>query len=299
MEPWIAITVAAAFFQNLRSALQQYLTDRLSAEGATYVRFLYALPFVALYVVLLNRVGGVPLPAPNAAFIVYDLVGGITQIGATFCLIRAFALGNFAVGTAYSKTDTLQAALFGVLLLGERISAMATVGMTVSLVGVFLMSASTKGSGVALRNWISEAAGVGLASGALFALSSVCYRGAALALPEAGFVMQAAYTQVWVTVFQSIAMGIYFAIYNRAEFVRVIRAWRVAWIIGASGMAASSAWFAAMAIQQAAYVRAVGQIELVFTFFVSLVMFRERIRPIDYAGVLLLVAGIVILLAKL
>lgn len=296
LETWIVITIAAAFFQNLRSALQQYLTTRLSVEGATFVRFLYALPFIVLYVVLLNRVGDVPLPKPSATFIAYGVVGGITQIAATFCLIRSFALGNFAVGTAYSKTDTLQAALFGVLLLGERVSLGASSGMVVSLVGVFLLSAPKRGSGAALRSWVSEAAGVGLASGALFALSSVCYRGAALALSDAGFVMQAAYTQVWVTAFQCIAMGAYFGIYDRPQLLRVLGAWRLAWVVGAAGMVASSAWFAAMAIQQAAYVRAVGQIELVFTFFVSLVLFRERIRGIDYAGVLLLVAGIVIVL---
>jgi drug/metabolite transporter (DMT)-like permease len=296
MELWIAITIGAAFFQNLRSALQRYLTDRLSAEGATYVRFLYAVPFVLLYVGLLNTVGHVPLPAPNASFIAFGIVGGATQIGATICLIRSFALGNFAVGTAFSKTDTLQAVLFGVVLLGEHVSLMAGAGILVSLVGVFLLSAPTRAGDAAVRTWLSPSAWIGLAAGALFALSSVCYRGAALALPDTGFVMRAAYTQIWVTLFQTIAMGAYLALYDRAELLRVFAAWRIAVIVGASGMLASAAWFAAMAIQQAAYVRAVGQIELVFTFFVSLVLFRERIRRIDYAGVLLLIGGIVILL---
>ena len=50
LELWIPITVAAAFFQNLRSALQKHLKGRLSTAGATYSRFCYAVPFAIAYV---------------------------------------------------------------------------------------------------------------------------------------------------------------------------------------------------------------------------------------------------------
>jgi hypothetical protein len=44
MELWIPITIAAAFLQNLRSALQKHIKGRLSTSGAAYARFLYAWP---------------------------------------------------------------------------------------------------------------------------------------------------------------------------------------------------------------------------------------------------------------
>ena len=47
-ELWIPVTIAAAFFQNLRSALQKHLKAKLSNAGATYVRFLYACPLAIL-----------------------------------------------------------------------------------------------------------------------------------------------------------------------------------------------------------------------------------------------------------
>ena len=53
MELWIPITIAAAFMQNLRSALQKYLKGRLSTGGATYSRFFYAVPFAWLYLAAL------------------------------------------------------------------------------------------------------------------------------------------------------------------------------------------------------------------------------------------------------
>ena len=40
---------------------------------------------------------------------------------------------------------------------------------------------------------------------------------------------------------------------------------------------------------------AVGQIELVFTFVASVVFFREKTKPVEVAGILLIVGGILIL----
>ena len=59
---------------------------------------------------------------------------------------------------------------------------------------------------------------------------------------------------------------------------------------------ASACWFTAMTIQNAAYVRALGQVELIFTFIVSAVFFRERATGLEIAGILLTVAGIICLL---
>ena len=51
-----------------------------------------------------------------------------------------------------------------------------------------------------------------------------------------------------------------------------------------------------MTIQNAAYVRALGQIELVFTFIASTLFFRERTTPIELLGIALVISGILILL---
>ena len=55
IEIWIPITIIAAFSQNLRSTFQKKLQRQLSNIGATYVRFVYGLPFVFIYFLLLNR----------------------------------------------------------------------------------------------------------------------------------------------------------------------------------------------------------------------------------------------------
>jgi drug/metabolite transporter (DMT)-like permease len=292
MEIWVLITVVAAFLQNIRSALQRQLTSRLSAEGAAYVRFLFALPFAGIYLVVLACYLDMSLPDPNVVFAGYVVVGGSAQILGTVFLIRSFAVRNFAVGTAYSKTETMQAAMFGIVLLGEGVGQFAVLGILISLFGVVALSRPARSA----DGWFGAGAMWGVLSGSGFAISAVCYRGASLSLAPVGVVNQAAVTLGWVLLFQTLAMGSYLLLRKEGELVRVARAWRPALIVGACGMMASAGWFTAMAIQKAAYVRAVGQVELVFAFIISIAVFRERSRAIDVVGVLLIVAGILLLL---
>jgi drug/metabolite transporter (DMT)-like permease len=232
------------------------------------------------------------LPDPNVVFAGYVVVGGSAQILGTVFLIRSFAVRNFAVGTAYSKTETMQAAMFGIVLLGEGVGQFAVLGILISLFGVVALSRPARSA----DGWFGAGAMWGVLSGSGFAISAVCYRGASLSLAPVGVVNQAAVTLGWVLLFQTLAMGSYLLLRKEGELVRVARAWRPALIVGACGMMASAGWFTAMAIQKAAYVRAVGQVELVFAFIISIAVFRERSRAIDVVGVLLIVAGILLLL---
>ena len=309
MELWIPITVVAAFCQNLRSALQKGLTATLSAEEASYVRFCYAVPFVALFVVALGPVGGYDLPPPNARWGFHMLAGSVFQVLATVALIQSFGHRNFAAATAYSKTETVQTAAFGFVILGDAVTSLALVGIFVSLGGVLLLSlrgvASESGardSGAptaALRGVLSPGRGawLGMAAGAGFAVSAVSYRAASLALPEGEFFVRAAVTLLGATLVQTLGMGVYLAMRRRGALSRVARSWRVSVFVGLAGMLASAGWFSAMTLEAAAYVRALGQLELLFAFASGVVFFRERMRGREVAGAALIVLGLVLLLA--
>ncbi len=68
MPLWIPITIAAAFFQNLRSALQKHLKGQLSHVGATTTRFFYAWPLAILYLVGILEYSEASLPGLNTEF---------------------------------------------------------------------------------------------------------------------------------------------------------------------------------------------------------------------------------------
>ncbi|MCY4454144.1 MAG: DMT family transporter [Immundisolibacterales bacterium] len=298
MELWVPITLVAAFMQNLRSALQKHLKGSLSTYGATFCRFVYAVPLALVYVAVLGEGYGFEWPEPNPRFALFAMLGGLAQITATALLVYLFSLRNFAVGTTYSKTETVQTAIFGLVILGEPVSSLATLAILISLVGV--MSISAAKSRLTLRNlllgWTGRAAFIGMLSGTFFGLSAVAYRAAALSLGGEGFLMQAAFTLACVLVFQTAVMAVWIRAREPGELTRVIRGWRVASLVGISGMIGSVGWFSAMTLENAAYVRAVGQVELVFTFIASYFFFRERSTPLEIGGILLIVAGIVILL---
>ena len=91
-------------------------------------------------------------------------------------------------------------------------------------------------------------------------------------------------------------MAVYMRLREPGQITKVIASWKVSSLVGLSGMLGSVGWFTAMTIQNAAYVRALGQIELVFTFAASYLVFGERTNRLELAGILLVVLGILILL---
>ena len=297
-ELWIPLTIAAAFFQNLRSALQKHLKAHLSTGGATYVRFFYAWPFAVLYVWGLNEFGGFAIPAVNATFLVYCLLGGLSQIIFTFLLVWMFSFRNFATGTIYSKTETVQVAILGLLILGDPLSIAAGAAILISLIGVMALSvAGTKITPASLSASLGEKTTlIGLTCGAFLGASVVLFRGGALSLGGEGFIMQAAFTLAVSVVFQTVMMGAYLAVRERGQLKAVIVHWRPSLSVGVAGALASIGWFSAFTLQNAAYVRALGQIELIFTIIVSAVIFREKIKSQEIVGIAFIIIGILILL---
>jgi drug/metabolite transporter (DMT)-like permease len=300
MELWIPITVCAAFLQNMRSAAQKHLKGVMGTTGATFARFGFGCPVAVAIVVLLHVGRGDALPTPSTPFMLWMITGGITQIVATFLLVHLFSLRNFAVGTAYSRTEPAQAALFGLIFLGETVTAGLMIAIAISVAGVMMISLARVPLTwrAIVEALASRPAAIGLASGGFFAVSAVAYRAASTSLGGPNFVMQAAFTLAWTTLFQTVLMACWMLMRDRAELVRVAKAWRWSLVAGLAGGLASFGWFMAMTIQQAALVRSLAQVEMLFTFATTVFIFKERINRMEIGGCLLIVGGIVVLLMQ-
>ena len=74
---------------------------------------------------------------------------------------------------------------------------------------------------------------------------------------------------------------------------RVAAAWRATALVGLTGVLGSLGWFVAFALMNAAYVRSLGQVELIFSLAVSVLFFRERVSLREIAGIALLALGII------
>src|SRR5437764_13675135 len=97
---WIPVTVWAAFAQTVRNAAQGHLTAELGTLGATLVRFLYGVPFAALWLYLVAIFTASTVPSPGTSFFFWVVLGCVTQIGATALLLRTMQERNFALGVA-------------------------------------------------------------------------------------------------------------------------------------------------------------------------------------------------------
>ncbi len=294
MEPWVLLSISAAAFQTLRFMLQKRLSmGSLSAGGATLARFLFAAPVVALFalaIILSGEDAHLHLTLP---FWVYAAIGGLTQILATWCVVLLFAERNFAVGITFKKTEVVQTALVGFLLLGDRVSMLGMAAIILGLVGVLILSETPGLSGRWWQRLASRATVLGVASGAFFAVSAVGYRAATLEIASDDPFARAVLTLCVVTAMQTLALSLWLRWREPGQVGRVVAAHRVGVWLGLLGMAGSLCWFTAFTLQNAALVFAVGQVEVIFSILAATLFFGERITAREFAGITLITVSVI------
>lgn len=297
MSLWIFATLLAASFQTGRFMLQKQLAAAaLSATGATFARFLYSMPLVLGGVGGYLLASGHPLPQLSSAFWAYGAVGGLTQILATVCVVMLFKARNFAVGITFKKTEAILAVVVGLAVLGEGVSWFGFGAILLGVIGVLILS-KPPDAGDAFRwsNVFNRASGLGLASGLLFACSGVTYRAASLELSGETPILRAAITLAAVVTMQCLGMLTWMIWRDRAEIAAVWRARRTAFWVGVLSLGGSGFWFLAFTLQTAAYVKALGQVELILSLLASALVFRERITHRELVGMAVLGVSIVAL----
>ena len=295
IEIWIPITIFAAFSQNLRSIYQKKLQKNMSNISSTYTRFLFGLPFVLIYFLFLYNFSNSKFLVSNinTTFLLYCLIGGISQIIATLLLLKIFKTNNFSVATSYSKTEPIQAAFFGFILLSDPISFIGLIGIIIGLIGIMITSIKK----INLRiNFFNLSVFYGLLSGSLFGLSAVLFRGASHSLFSIDYMLTSSFTLLIAIVIQTFILTFYILLSDIKQFYLLYFNWKDGLIVGFFGAFASICWFYAMSIQNVAYVRALGQIELIFTILASILYFKEKIIANEILGVLIILIGILIIL---
>lgn len=292
---WIFVAIAAAGFQTLRFMLQKSLSmGTLSAGGATLARFLFSAPFVAALALGYLSLSGADWPALGNRFLPFALVGALAQILATWCVVALFQHRNFAVGITFKKTEVVQTALVGFLVLGDRISFGGLMAILIGLLGVLVLSDRPEG-GAGLKRFLNKGAGLGLLSGAFFAVSAVGYRGATLEVGSDDPLMRALISLMVVTASQSVGLGSYLIWREPGEVGRVLASWRSSIWMGLASLGGSLGWFVAFTLQNAAYVFAVGQVEVIFSILISVLVFKEQISRREGVGIALITASVLTL----
>ncbi len=301
---WVAITLVATVFQIVRTSEQHRLRRLLDVNEAGYVRFVFAMPFavaIAAGVMLLGDSPdggdvGLAITGFGPAFPAWVALAGLSQIVATVALLQSFRVRDFAVGTVYAKTEVVLVAVASWVLLGEPLPALAWLGAVLCMAGVAWLAASGRWRELLGRTGdgggIDPAVGFGVLAGGGFALASIGIRAAANSL-EGGAFGRSIVTVAAMLVLQSVVQGAVLVRSPTSSLRRVLTAWRVAVPVALLSLGGSAAWAWAMTLENAARVRTLGQIEIVFAFAIGVIVHRERHRASDYVASGVAVAGII------
>ena len=288
---WIVFTLLAAAGQSARNAMQRELTATLGTVGATHVRFLFGFPFALIFLAGVLIVTGSSLPQPRLVFVPWIMLGALSQICSTALMLAAMNDRSFVVTIAYTKTEVIQAAVFGLLFLGDPLTVPIAIAILLATAGVWLMS--FKGGKVqgGLKPTL-----LGLLSGAMLALSVVGYRGAILSLQRPDFVLTATFSLAVGLFIQTVLLTLYLALRDRPVLVGIFRAWRKSLFAGFMGGTASEFWFLAFALTSAANVRTLGLAEVLFAQVISYFIFKQATTHREGLGMAMIVVGVAMLI---
>jgi drug/metabolite transporter (DMT)-like permease len=96
----------------------------------------------------------------------------------------------------------------------------------------------------------------------------------------------------FVVTAQASIMFIWLMLRDPNEIIRVLQTWRTGVWVGITSMGGSYMWFVAFTLQNAAYVKALGQVELIFSILASFIFFKERVSKNEFIGMALISASV-------
>jgi drug/metabolite transporter (DMT)-like permease len=271
--------------------MQRELTTALGTVGATHVRFLFGFPFVLIFLAGVMLATGTPLPRPPWIFWPWAILGAGAQVAATALMLAAMDERSFVVTIAYIKTEPIQVAVFGLLFLGDIVTGTMMAAIIVATAGVVIMSTKPGGMVGGMRPTL-----IGLASGGMFALSAIGFRGGILSLDLSNYVMAATCTLAVGIVMQAVVLSLYLGWRDPAVLFAIARAWKPSLSAGLAGAIASQFWFLAFALATAASVRTLALIEVLFAQLIARFAFGQKTTAREAAGMLLVVCGVGLLL---
>jgi drug/metabolite transporter (DMT)-like permease len=288
---WAVFTIIAAGGQTVRNAMQRSLTATLGTVGATQVRFLFGFPFSVLFLIGVCIALERKPPMPEPSYWLWVVEGAAAQFAATALMLAAMGERSFVVTIAYIKTEPVQVALFGLVLLGDHVTWPMALAIVVATSGVVLMSIKPGAMSGGIKPTV-----LGLVSGGLFGLSAVGFRGAILKLDDPSFVMAATFTLTMGLLLQAVFLTSWLYFRDRAVLSAILKAWRPSLFAGFMGALASQFWYLAFAIATAASVRTLALVEVLFAQAISYFAFHQPTTKREIAGIVLIVAGCMLLI---
>ena len=294
---WILITILASLSQTLRSVSQKNIINEVGVINSAYSRFIFALPFSFLLLIFFIPYNDpIFLESTKPSTLSWLFLASICQILFTVLLIKLFTLRSFAIGIAFSKTEVIQTTILEILILGFILTTQLFVAILIGFVGVLFISKLKLFSSLTEKKILTKQVIIGVFCGIFLGLSSVLYK-ASLDNISGVFLYKKVITLSCFALFlQTIVMGSYIFFFSKENLIKLIYIWKKGLPVGFFGCSATFFWFYAFSLTDATYVRAVGQLEIVFSVAISYLFYKEKITIIELFGIVFIFISILALI---
>lgn len=287
---WIFFTLLAAFMQAWRNAFQSKLSQTAHTSGVTLARFVLAWPIAGLYLYLLYVFNPQAIPDFNLDFWLYVGIASIMQIVATALMVVLFKQKNFAIGAGLAKSEALVAGVLGTLFFGSQLTSLGWFGIILGTLAVFILSGVLQKGEFHIKTVL-----IGLACGTSFALTSLYVREASHSL-DLAFPHSAAWVLFIVICIQTLILSSYIFFKEPQAFSELLKQPKLTIAISFTSCIGSIGWFSAMALQYVAYVKTLGQIEVLFTILVAMLWLKQPPKRNELIGLTLIsVAAVMVM----
>ena len=289
---WVFFTLAAVILQTCRNALQSKLSANMSTSGVTLARFLFAPPLALTYLVVLYSFSTQSIPQFTLKFVFIVLLASVMQISATSLMVMLFKQKNFTVGAGLAKSEALVAAVLGTLFFGSQLSWFGWIGILLGAAAIFVLSGGGRKGQLSFKTVM-----IGLACGTCFALTSLFVREASHLL-NVPFPHNAAWVLLWVLCMQTTLLVSYILVKHKSTFVALRNNAKMTLATSIISCLGTICWFSAVSLHHVAYVKTLGQVEVLLTMLVATIWLKNKVHKHEVMGLLLIaVAAILVMWA--
>lgn len=286
---WIVFAFASAVFAGLTAILAKCGIKQTDSTVATAVRTIVVLIFSWIMVFIVGSQSG--LDSISVRSWTFLILSGLATGASWLCYFRALQLGNINKVVPIDKSSVILTILLAFIILHEEITIAKGTGVVLVGAGTFLMieKKDVTENKSAKKSWILYAAG----SAVFASLTSILGKiGISEVESNLGTAIRTVVVLImaWVMVLVTGKMNTIKNIPKR-ELI----------FIGLSGLATGGSWlcyYKALQDGAASVVVPIDKLSIVVTVLFSYIVFKEKLSKKSLAGLLMIVAGTLIMLIE-
>lgn len=284
---WLLYALGAAFFAGITSILAKIGIKNTDSTIATAIRTIIVLLFAWLMVLIVGSYS--TISEISSKSLLFLALSGLATGGSWLCYFKALQLGDVNKVVPIDKSSTVLTMILAIIFLGEEFTLLKGISMVVLLVGTLLLierkdirnNKNIKGS------WLFFAILSAVFASLTAILGKVGISGVESNLGTALRTIVVLFMS-WIMVFVVRKQGEIKSI-NRIELLFILL----------SGLATGASWlfyYKALQLGEASVVVPIDKLSIVITILFAVFILKEKISKKSILGLILIVAGTILLL---